>query len=39
VLLYVSWLVPPVFLVSLVTPDKRCVHDIFAGVIVVRRPD
>jgi uncharacterized RDD family membrane protein YckC len=39
VLLYVSWLFPPVFLVSLVTPDKRCVHDIFAGVIVVRRPD
>ena len=39
VLLYVSWLFPPVFLASLVTPDKRCLHDIFAGVIVVRRPD
>jgi uncharacterized RDD family membrane protein YckC len=39
VLLYVSWLFPPVFLASLFTPDKRCLHDIFAGVIVVRRPD
>ena len=38
-LLYVSWLFPPVFLASLFTPDKRCLHDIFAGVIVVRRPD
>ena len=37
-LLYASWLFPPVFLVSLFTPDKRCLHDIFAGVIVVRRP-
>ena len=37
-LLYASWLFPPVFLVSLVTPDKRCLHDIFAGIIVVRRP-
>lgn len=37
-LLYASWLFPPVFLTSLVTPDKRCLHDIFAGVIVVRRP-
>ena len=38
VLLYASWMFPPVFLASLVTPDKRCLHDIFAGVIVVRRP-
>ena len=38
-LLYASWLFPPIFLASLVTPDKRCLHDIFAGVIVVRRPD
>ena len=37
-LLYASWLFPPVFLLSLVTPDKRCLHDIFAGVIVVRKP-
>jgi Predicted membrane protein/domain len=39
ILLYVSWLFPPVFLASLFTPDKRCLHDIFAGVVVVRRPD
>ena len=39
VLLYLSWLFPPVFLASLVMPDKRCLHDIVAGLIVVRRPD
>ncbi len=39
VLLYLSWLFPPVFLASLVMPDKRCIHDIAAGLIVVRRPD
>ena len=39
VMLYVSWVFPPVFLASLVTPDKRCLHDILAGLIVVRRPD
>lgn len=39
VLLYVSWMVPPVFLVSLLASDKRCLHDILASVIVVRRPD
>ena len=38
VLLYASWLFPPVFLVSLVSGDKRCLHAIFAGVVVVRRP-
>ena len=38
VLLYVSWMFPPVFLVSLITGDKRCLHDMIAGVIVVRRP-
>ncbi len=37
VLFYVSWMFPPVFLVSLVTEDKRCLHDIFSGVIFVRR--
>ena len=26
------------FLVSLLTDDKRCLHDILAGVIVMRRP-
>ena len=39
VMLYLSGLFPPVFLVSLVTPDKRCLHDMLAGLIAVRRPD
>ena len=39
VLLYLSWLFPPVFLTSLFTADKRCLHDVVAGVLVVRRPD
>ncbi len=39
VLLYLSWIFPPVFLASLVMPDKRCLHDVAAGLIVVRRPD
>lgn len=34
---YVSWFFPPIFLVSLVDPEKRCLHDMLAGVIVVRR--
>ncbi len=38
VLLYLSWLFPPVFLASFVLPEKRCLHDMFAGIIVVRRP-
>lgn len=38
VLFYISWLYPFVFLVSLLTSDKRCLHDIMAGVIVLRRP-
>ncbi|MHB8886377.1 MAG: RDD family protein [Methylovirgula sp.] len=38
VLFYFSWLFPAVFLVSLLASDKRCLHDMFAGVIVVRRP-
>ena len=37
VLFYVSWFFPPVFLVSLVDAEKRCLHDIIAGVVVVRR--
>ena len=39
VMLYLSWMFPPVFLASLVTPDKRCLHDILAGLVAVRRPD
>ncbi|WP_036261542.1 RDD family protein [Methylocapsa aurea] len=38
VLFYVSWMFPPVFLVSLLNDNKRCLHDILAGVIVTRRP-
>ena len=37
VLFYVSWCFPPIFLVSLVDPEKRCLHDIIAGVVIVRR--
>ncbi len=37
VLFYVSWFFPPVFLVSLVDSEKRCLHDILAGVVMVRR--
>lgn len=37
VLFYVTSLLPPLLLVSLVTSDKRCLHDIVAEVIVLRR--
>ncbi len=37
VLFYVSWFFPPVFLVSLIDSEKRCLHDILAGVVIVRR--
>jgi uncharacterized RDD family membrane protein YckC len=37
VLFYLSWCFPPIFLVSLVDGEKRCLHDILADVIVVRR--
>jgi uncharacterized RDD family membrane protein YckC len=37
VLFYVCWLFPPVLLVSLFAHDKRCLHDMLADVIVVRR--
>jgi uncharacterized RDD family membrane protein YckC len=37
VLFYFSWMFPPVFLWSLVSADKRCLHDVFANLIVVRR--
>ncbi len=37
VLFYVSWCFPPIFLVSLVDWEKRCLHDIIAGVVIVRR--
>ncbi|HUB62850.1 MAG TPA: RDD family protein [Methylocella sp.] len=37
VLFYVSTMVPLVFLVSLLSQNKRCLHDMLAGVVVVRR--
>jgi uncharacterized RDD family membrane protein YckC len=37
VLFYVSWCFPPIFLVSFVDAEKRCLHDIIAGVVLVRR--
>lgn len=37
VLFYVSWFFPPIFIVSLVDSEKRCLHDIIAGVVIVRR--
>jgi uncharacterized RDD family membrane protein YckC len=36
-LFYVSWMLPPVFLVSLIDGEKRFLHDMLAGVVVVRR--
>ena len=37
VLFYLSWFFPLIFLVSLVDGEKRCLHDMLAGVVVVRR--
>ena len=37
VLYYLSWSFPPVFLVSLLSHDKRCLHDMLADVLVTRR--
>jgi uncharacterized RDD family membrane protein YckC len=34
---YLSWFLPPVFLVALVDDEKRCLHDMLAGVVIVRR--
>ena len=38
ILFYVSWLFPPVLLMSFFAHDKRCLHDMVSGVIVLRRP-
>jgi uncharacterized RDD family membrane protein YckC len=38
VLFYVTWLFPPLLLVTFITSDKRCLHDILADLIVLRRP-
>jgi uncharacterized RDD family membrane protein YckC len=37
VLFYFSTLVAPIFLIALVASEKRCLHDMLAGVIIVRR--
>ena len=37
VFFYLSWFFPLLFLVSLVDGEKRCLHDMLAGVVVVRR--
>jgi uncharacterized RDD family membrane protein YckC len=37
VLFYLTTLLPPLLLISFITNDKRCLHDIFADVIVLRR--
>ena len=37
VLFYVTTLLPPLLLLSFITSDKRCLHDILADVIVLRR--
>ena len=34
---YFSWMLPPIFLMSLIDAEKRCVHDMLAGVVFVRR--
>jgi uncharacterized RDD family membrane protein YckC len=34
---YLSWFFPAIFLVTLVDSDKRFLHDILSGVIVLRR--
>ena len=39
VLFYVSWMFPPILLVSLVNSEKRCLHDVFSGIIITRRAD
>ncbi len=37
VLFYVSWMFPPILLVSLFANEKRCLHDILAGIVITRR--
>jgi uncharacterized RDD family membrane protein YckC len=34
---YLSWMLPPIFLAALIDGEKRCVHDMLAGVIFLRR--
>ncbi len=37
VLFYVSWMFPPILLISLFADEKRCLHDILAGIVITRR--
>jgi len=39
VLFFISWMFPPILLISLVSPEKRCLHDMLAGLVVTRRPN
>ncbi len=39
VLFYISWMFPPILLISLFSPEKRCLHDMLAGLVVTRRPN
>ena len=39
VLFYISWMFPPILLISLFSPEKRCLHDMLAGLVVTRCPD
>jgi len=39
VLFYISWMFPPILLISLFSPEKRCLHDMLAGLVLTRRPD
>ena len=39
VLFYLSWSFPPIFLFSLFQAEKRCLHDLFSGMIVTRTAD
>jgi uncharacterized RDD family membrane protein YckC len=37
VMFYLTWMFPVLFLVSLFEDNKRCLHDMLAGVVVTRR--
>jgi uncharacterized RDD family membrane protein YckC len=37
ILFYISTMIPPIFLVSLLSRDKRCLHDIVADIVIIRR--
>lgn len=39
VLFYVSCMIPVVFIVSLLHDEKRCLHDMLSGLIVLRRAE